>query len=130
VNEPTITVPKRLLIIDDDPKIIGLLMDVFHDRFDMESAQTGEDGLAAARRQRPDLVILDFSMPGQSGLDVLKELKRTDPTIPVVMITASSANAVAEEALKNGAFAYLPKPFQIQYAEHLVAAALALKPGR
>jgi DNA-binding NtrC family response regulator len=126
---PDVTELKRLLVIDDDPKILRLFADVFGDRFEVETAATGEDGLMAAHRQRPDIVIVDVNMPRVTGLDVLRDLKQFDDTIPVVMITADRDISVAEEALKSGAFAYLPKPFQIQYAEHIVAVALS-RPSR
>jgi DNA-binding NtrC family response regulator len=116
---------RRLLVVDDDPKIRELFTDFFKDRFDIDSAANGEDGLAAMRRQRPDLVLLDINMPGISGLDVLKDIKRLDQRLPVIMVTANTEIAAAEEALKSGAFAYLPKPFQLAYADHLVAAALS-----
>jgi DNA-binding NtrC family response regulator len=126
---PDVTELKRLLVIDDEPRILGLFNDVFGDRFVVETASTGDDGLAAAQRQRPDIVIVDVNMPRVTGLDVLRDLKRLDDKIPVIMITADRDIAIAEEALKNGAFAYLPKPFQIQYAEHLVAVALSRSSG-
>jgi DNA-binding NtrC family response regulator len=116
---------RRLLVVDDDPKVRELFTDFFKDRFDVDSAGSGEDGLTAMRQRRPDLVFLDINMPGMSGLEVLKDIKRLDQRLPVIMVTANTEIAAAEEALKNGAFAYLPKPFQLAYADHLVAAALS-----
>jgi DNA-binding NtrC family response regulator len=115
---------KRVLVIDDDAKITALFRDFFSDRYAIETASTGAEGLSAVQRQRPDAVLLDINMPGMNGLDVLKRIKRLDARIPVIMVTASDDLAAAEQALKDGAFAYLPKPFQLQYAAHLVAAAL------
>jgi DNA-binding NtrC family response regulator len=121
---------RRLLVIDDDAKITDLFNDFFGDRFDVETAMSGVDGLSAMLRRRPDLVLLDINMPGMNGLQVLKDIKRLDQRIPVIMVTANNEIAAAEEALKNGAFAYLPKPFQLAYADHLVAAALTNPPKR
>ena len=120
----TATPAKRLLVIDDDAKITALFADFFGDRYAVETAGNGLDGINAIVRERPDLVLLDINMPGMSGLQVLKDIKRMDQRIPVIMVTANNEISVAEEALKNGAFAYLPKPFQLQYAAHLVAAAI------
>ncbi len=116
--------PKRLLVIDDDEKITALFSDFFGDQYEVETADNGIRGLTAMLHRRPDLVLLDINMPGVSGLQVLKDIKRLDARIPVIMVTANNEIAAAEEALKNGAFAYLPKPFQLQYAAHLVAAAI------
>lgn len=121
---------KRLLVIDDDVKITSLFSDFFSDRYEVETVSTGTAGLSAAKRQRPDAVLLDINMPGMSGLEVLKGIKRLDDRIPVIMVTASDELAAAEQALKDGAFAYLPKPFQLQYAAHLVAAAVEDKKRR
>src|SRR2546428_9761245 len=106
---------KRLLIIDDDERITTLFSDFFANRYEVETAFSGVEGLAALLRQRPDLVLLDINMPGMNGLEVLRDIKRLDGRIPVIMVTANNEIAAAEEALKNGAFAYLPKPFQLQY---------------
>ncbi len=116
---------KRLLVIDDDPKIRALLSDVFSDRYDVETALLGVDGLGLLLRRRPDVILLDINMPRMNGLEVLRDIKRLDERVPVIVITGSRDIGTAEEALKNGAFAYLPKPFQLQYVEHVVAAALA-----
>jgi DNA-binding NtrC family response regulator len=115
---------KRLLVIDDDEKITALFADFFGDQYEVETAMNGVQGLTALLERRPDLVLLDINMPGVNGLNVLKDIKRLDARIPVIMVTANNEIAAAEEALKNGAFAYLPKPFQLQYAAHLVAAAI------
>ena len=115
---------KRVLVIDDDEKITALFADFFGDRYSVEAVHSGAAGLSAIERQRPDLVLLDINMPGMSGLEVLKEIKRLDQRLPVIMVTANNEIAAAETALKTGAFAYLPKPFQLQYAAHLVAAAI------
>jgi DNA-binding NtrC family response regulator len=70
-------------------------------------------------------VFLDINMPGINGVDVLKAIKQFDPTLPVIMITANADNAIAAEAIRRGAFSYVPKPFNLAYLDHLVAAALS-----
>jgi two-component system C4-dicarboxylate transport response regulator DctD len=84
--------------------------------------------MQAVAAQRPDVVFLDINMPGPSGLDVLKALRRVDASIPVVMVTVNTEVAVVQECLREGAFAYVPKPFDLKYVEHM--AALATQPAR
>src|SRR3989442_1672903 len=62
------------------------------------------------RVARPDLVFLDINMPGLNGLRALRLIKQIDTTIPVLMVTANADNALAAEAIKLGAFSYIPKP--------------------
>jgi DNA-binding response OmpR family regulator len=126
----------RVLIIDDDPAIIQLLSSFFEvdqEGYRVDSARNGETGLAALMAQRPDVVLLDISMPGMSGLEVLKRIRLMDASIPVIMVTAAPHKATSE-ALRNGAFAYIPKPFDFQYIDHLVRLATernaAKPPGR
>src|SRR5262249_1870157 len=83
------------------------------------SARSGEAGLAALAKHRPDVVLLDISMPGMSGLEVLKRIRLFDASIPVIMVTAAPHQATSE-ALRHGAFAYIPKPFDFPYIDHLV----------
>lgn len=112
----------RVLVIDDDPAIIQLLSSFFEvDKEDyvVDTALNGEKGLAALMAHRPDVVLLDISMPGMSGLEVLKRIRGIDASIPVIMVTAAPHQATSE-ALKNGAFAYIPKPFDFRYIDHLV----------
>lgn len=118
---------QRLLVIDDDSQIRALFTDLFDDRYEVETAPSGADGLDAILRRRPALVLLDLTMPGMHGIEVLQAIKRLDKGIPVIIVTGSSEMAVAQQALDDGAFAYLPKPFQFPFAEHLVAAALAVR---
>jgi DNA-binding response OmpR family regulator len=118
------TLRRWLLVIDDDTKITDLFTELFRERYEVEVAGTGLDGLTAVLRRRPDVVLLDINMPGMSGLEVLKDIRKLDQRIPVIMVTANDDLAATEQVLKSGAFAYLPKPFQIPYALHLVEAAL------
>jgi len=121
---------RRVLIVDDEPLILEVLSEHFKVDFDVETAPNGADALGAVLRQRPDVVLLDINMPGINGLQVLRDIKKVDAKIPVIMVTANDQIAAAEEALKNGAFAYLPKPFHLQYAQHLVEAALFEAPTK
>ena len=118
--------PKRVLIVDDEPLIAELLTEMliqFDRGYTVEAALTASDALAAVRRERPDVVLLDINMPGVNGLEALRLIKSLDATIPILMVTAAHYSA-ATEALVHGALAYIPKPFTAQYINHLVASAL------
>jgi two-component system NtrC family response regulator len=116
---------RRVLVVDEEQAII----DVFHEHlaveYDVTSTLNGKRAVELFRVSRPHLMFLDVAMAGINGLDILKTVKEVDPTVPVIMITASRDHGLAAEALKHGAFSYLPKPFDAKYLEHLVAAALS-----
>jgi CheY-like chemotaxis protein len=121
----------RVLIIDDDPAIVRVLSSYFEinkERYVVETALSGERGLAALMAHRPDLVLLDITMPGMSGLEVLKRIRSLDTGIPVIMVTAA-AHRETSEALRNGAFAYIPKPFDFRYFGHLIKLATEQGPS-
>ena len=116
--------------MDDEQDILDILHEHFMKECDVETAADGMTALAIVRARRPDVIFLDINMPGINGVDVLKSVKELDATIPVLMITANADNAIAAEAIKRGAFSYVPKPFDLKYLNHLVAAALSRRAGR
>lgn len=126
VNRPQGSSDCRILIIDDDPRIVQLLSAFFESDqrgYAVAIALDGESALDNFRSERPDVVLLDIRMPGINGLEVLKRMRNIDQSIPVIMVTAATY-AEAREALKHGAFAYIPKPFDFRYIDDLVAAAV------
>ena len=112
---------KRLLIVDDEPLIVEVLTEHFKSRFEIDTASNGTDALTAVLRARPDVVLLDINMPRMNGVEVLKDIKKIDESIPVIMVTANEQIALAADALKTGAFGYVPKPFDFRYLDHLLA---------
>ena len=121
---------RRILLVDDEQDILDILHEHFAKECDVETAADGMTALAIVRARRPDVIFLDINMPGINGVDVLKSVKELDATIPVLMVTANADNALAAEAIKRGAFSYVPKPFDLKYLNHLVAAALSSRAGR
>ncbi|QIN84455.1 response regulator [Rubrobacter tropicus] len=102
----------HVLVIDDDPAVTSLLKRGFsYERFDVDVASSGEDGLAIARERYPDLVILDIMMPGMDGIEVLKRLRSADLQLPVLMLTAKDAPSDEVLGLGEGADDYVVKPF-------------------
>ena len=114
---------KKILIVDDDPQVVEVLrrfLEKSSKDYIVQAASTGEEAVASLHLDPPDLVLLDINMPGMNGLDVLKQINRT---IAVIMVTGNT-DAAPAEALKLGAFAYIPKPFDMVYVEQLVPLAL------
>jgi len=66
-------------------------------------------------------VLLDINMPRMNGIAVLKDIKQIDDSIAVIMVTANEQVTLAAEALKSGAFGYVPKPFDFRYLDHMLA---------
>ncbi len=105
---------KQVLIVDDEPNIvISLEFLMKREGFAVAVARDGEEGLAAIRAGRPDLVVLDVMMPKRNGYEVL-EAVRADPALAgvrILMLTAKGRPAESEKGLELGADAYMPKPF-------------------
>jgi DNA-binding NtrC family response regulator len=115
---------RRLLIVDDEPLILEVLTEHFKTEYDVETALNGADALGAILRARPDVVMLDINMPRMNGVEVLKDIKQIDESIAVIMVTANEQVTMAAEALRNGAFGYVPKPFDFRYLDHMLATLL------
>jgi DNA-binding NtrC family response regulator len=121
---------RRLLIVDDEPLILEVLREHFKAEYDVETALNGADALGAIIRARPDIVMLDITMPRMNGVEVLKDIKQIDDSIAVIMVTANEQVSLAAEALRLGAFGYVPKPFDFRYLDHMVATLLDRPPRR
>jgi DNA-binding NtrC family response regulator len=115
------SVRRRLLIVDDEPLILEVLTEHFKTEYDVETALNGADALGAILRSRPDVVLLDINMPRMNGVEVLKDIKQIDDSIAVIMVTANEQVALAADALRSGAFGYVPKPFDFRYLDHMLA---------
>ena len=116
---------RRFLVVDDEPEIVDIISERFtNDGHTVVAAHDGTKAMRLVRAKRPDLVFLDIQMPGINGIDVLKAIKKLDPALPVIMITANADDQVAAEAIREGAFSYVPKPVDFRYLDHLVALAL------
>ena len=117
-----------LLIVDDEASLRDFMTIVFEeDGWKVETAATIADGRAALQKDDPDLVLCDLMLPDGSGLDLLRDIKAQNPTIAVIMITAHTSTKSAVEALKNGAFDYIAKPFDIDELKIIVHNAVERK---
>jgi DNA-binding NtrC family response regulator len=104
----------RILIVDDEEVLRDVLEVVLRrEGFDIIAAASGEEALNVLDGEEDvDLVILDVMLPGISGIDTLRAIRISNPTLPVIVITAFSSIDGAIEAMKHGAFHYIPKPFK------------------
>ena len=104
----------RILVIDDEKDLIELVRyNLEKEGFVVRSAQDGESGLEAARKESPDIILVDLMLPGIDGLDVCRSLRSDGRTarIPLIMLTAKSAEADRILGLELGADDYVTKPF-------------------
>jgi two-component system KDP operon response regulator KdpE len=105
----------RILIVDDDYALRRVLhTTLFSAGFDVAEAASGEEALALARVVRYDVILLDLRMPGKSGLETCRELRRQFPRLAILILTVSEAEDEKVEALDSGADDYITKPFQMR----------------
>jgi nitrogen regulation protein NR(I) len=117
----------RLLIIDDEPNLqYSLVKSLSSETLEVATAGTARQGIEAVRRQPPDVVILDVRLPDLTGIEAFDEIRRIDPRLPVIIITAFSTADTAIEAMKRGAFEYLLKPVDFHHLRELVNKAIEL----
>jgi two-component system phosphate regulon response regulator PhoB len=125
---------ERVLVVDDEPDIVALV--AYHlakSGYSVSTATSGIEGLAAARREKPSIIVLDLMLPGLSGLEVMEELRSDSATerIAVLMLTARREESDRIKGLTLGADDYLTKPFSPQELVLRVAAILRrVKAGR
>ncbi|HSF58583.1 MAG TPA: sigma-54 dependent transcriptional regulator [Candidatus Binatia bacterium] len=104
---------EMILVVDDDPYIQEALGDRLESLgYGVMRASDGKQALEIIDHQDPQLVFLDIEMPGMKGLDVLREIRKREKDFPVVMITAYGSVDLAVEAMKEGAYDFIPKPFK------------------
>ena len=106
---------KRLLVVDDDKQIRELLVfDISQSGYTVDSATNGEEGLKMALSNNYDLILLDVMMPKMDGFTVCKNIRLTNQSVPILMLTAKGAIEDKTEGFDCGADDYLIKPFEIQ----------------
>ena len=105
---------RRILIVEDEPDIARGLRDALgFEGFDVATVGTGREGVTHVRENNPDLVILDLMLPDLNGFLVCEELRKTHPTLPIIMLTARSQEADKIRGLEVGADDYVTKPFSV-----------------
>ena len=110
----------RLLIIEDNKEMRSLLKDFFEEEgFEVDSVDDGAGAFPKLAQTSFDLIITDIWMAGLSGLDILPAMKRINPNIPVIVITAFGSEEMRRRVMARGADAYLEKPLQLEKLKNL-----------
>ena len=105
---------RRGLVVDDDPAVRELLTVFLEGRdFEVRTAPDGPTGLAAFNAEPFDLILVDFQMPGMTGLEMAAEVRRTDLHIPIALITGIANTLEAEAVAQAGIIHTFPKPFDL-----------------
>ncbi len=103
----------HVLVVEDDATVADVLNEVLQDQpFHLSFASSAEEALARIPVERPDLILTDISLPGKSGLDVMREARAIDPEVAVILMTGYASVQTAIDALRQGADDYVTKPFE------------------
>jgi DNA-binding response OmpR family regulator len=119
----------NILIVDDELEIRELLKEYLQLKgYAVLAAATGAEALACLRANKADLALVDMWMPGMHGLDILRNIRATDPSVGVIMMTGLCDTEVARQAIECGAHDYLPKPLDFRRLEDTIRARLTGAP--
>lgn len=115
----------QILVVDDSKTLQAVMKQFLEDEhYDAITVTSAEEGLPIIKTAKPDLVIMDIKMPGMSGLDALAKVKKIDPKLSVIIMTAYGTTQTAIEAMKRGAYDYITKPFNNEEFKVLIRNAL------
>src|SRR5690242_13005785 len=120
--------PYCVLVVEDNPDIVIALEDLLHhDGYDVTRAATCADAIALIAQQRFNAILLDLGLPDGDGMDVLKDVQRRDPSLPVIIVTAHIAQDRTVGSLGKGAFAYLTTPYNREELRQTLRRAIGVK---
>ncbi|MCK4645213.1 MAG: response regulator [Candidatus Aminicenantes bacterium] len=112
---------ESLLVVEDEDIMREALFDYFSDEgHKVDTAHDGDKALEKFNFENYNVMIVDLKLPGRDGLAVLKEIKAKNPKAKVIIITAYPSTETEKEAKQEGAFDYLPKPFELDYLESII----------
>jgi len=108
----------KFLVVDDEPDVVDQVKELFEMRnYGVVTATSGEKALELIKKENPNIIILDIRMPGITGMDVLREVRKNYPKIRVIMLTGVEDDTTRQMAMGLGASGYLTKPYS--YSELL-----------
>ena len=115
------TAPVRILVVDDEPHVRNSLAAWFReDGYDVSVAESGRDALATLAREGTNILLVDIKMPGMDGLELQRKVRELAPDATVIIMTAYASVETAVQALKEGAYDYIVKPFDPEAVSRLV----------
>ncbi|KAA3658150.1 MAG: sigma-54-dependent Fis family transcriptional regulator [Calditrichaeota bacterium] len=115
---------KTILIVDDEPNLHYSFKKIFPQDYIILSAHDGQAGIEKMQHEKPDVIVMDVRMPHMDGLEALSKMKEIDARIPVIMMTAHGTLNTAITAMKNGAFDYMLKPFDVDKMRNVIKKAI------
>jgi DNA-binding NtrC family response regulator len=105
----------KVLLVDDEEDLVDALAERLTLReYEVDAVTDGADALRHAQTQQHDVAVVDVKMPGMSGIEVLAALKKQEPNLPVILLTGHGSEEDGREGMRQGAFAYLLKPTNLQ----------------
>ena len=106
----------KILVVDDEQDVLDLFRDIFtKQNYEVECALSGKSALEMIGKNKPDIVLLDIKMPDMDGIQTLEEIKKKDPSIEVVMITAYGYDErLVNESMQKGASGYISKNLPLE----------------
>lgn len=117
----------RILVVDDDRAVSTGVRITLEDRYEVATAESGEEALNYLAGNKVDLVLMDIKMPKMNGIEALKEIRKYRYSMPVVMLTAYPTEENIQKAWEAGASGFLSKPFELQELRDFVDNAITGK---
>jgi signal transduction histidine kinase/DNA-binding response OmpR family regulator len=113
--------PVRLLVVDDEPAVIEVVLDFLTESgYEVRAVHSAEEGLGELARWHPDAVLTDINLPGQSGIELVRAVRGRDPEACVIVMTGQASTRTAIEALRHGAYDYVQKPFDLHELQQAI----------
>ena len=111
----------KILIVDDAPDTVEIIQKLLsYEGYDVITAFTGEEGVKKAQNEKPEVVLMDISLPGIDGNEALRRIRKSNPIQSVIMLTAFATVENAIHALQEGASDFVKKPFENEHLIHMV----------
>ena len=113
-----------ILVCDDEEGIRESFKLILEDHYHLHFANNGLEAIDLLKTLSPDLMLLDIKMPKTHGMEILKQIKKIKPKLPIIIVTGYQSVEMAQEAIRNGAADYIPKPFDSKQILSAIAASL------